>query len=130
MRLRVDDAVMAAMLLVFVSVAPSPVYVDGSATSEQAKDAASGLPLWRVRLLDATDEARDPQRLTVTIAAATAPAVPRLAPVRLRGLSVSLWGEAPLRASLRADAVEPAPQQSDTVSSSFLSDIDDVAGGE
>lgn len=124
MRLRVDDVVAAGLLLVFVSVAPSPVYVDGAATSEQAKDAASGLPLWRLRLLDATDETRDPQRVTVTIAAATAPAVPRLTPVRLRGLSVSLWGEAPLRASLRADAVEPAPQQSDTVSSSFLSDIE------
>lgn len=128
MRLRVDDAVAAAMLLVFVSVAPSPVYVDGSATTEQAKD-GNGAPLWRVRLLDATDESRDPQRLTVTIAASVAPAVPRLAQVRLRGLSVSLWGEAPLRASLRADAVEVVGSDAAPASaaSAFLSDIE---GGE
>lgn len=129
MRLRVDDAVMAAMLLVFVSVAPSPVYVDGVATAEQAKD-GDGVPLWRLRLLDATDETRDPQRLTVTIAAATAPAVPRLTPVRLRGLSVSLWGEAPLRASLRADAVEPVNPKTEPSPSDFLSDITDVEDGE
>ena len=125
MRLRVDDVVAAGLLLVFVSVAPSPVYVDGSATSEQAKD-GDGVPLWRVRLLDATDENRDPQRLTVTIAAATGPAVPRLTPVRLHGLSVSLWGEAPLRASLRADSVAPLPPDTAPApaASDFLSDIE------
>lgn len=116
----------AAQRMVAASVSPKMTYEDGQRTDTQATDRQTGAPLWRVSVfvMD-TDSSRAPEAISVTVPAAVAPALPVLQPVRFTGLRVMMWSGG---ASLRADGVQVA--SSDSSSSSFLSDIDDVAGGE
>lgn len=114
----------AAQQMLAAAVGPKSAYEDGRPTGAQATD-RDGTPLWRVTVfvMDA-DSSRAPEQVSVTVPAATAPALPQLAPIRFEGLRVLMWAGG---ASLRADSVEPAPPQS-AASSSFLSDIEE--GGE
>lgn len=113
----------AGQRMIAAAVSPKRAYdADGARTNQQATD-HDGRPLWRVAVFVMDeDSSRTPAQLSVTVPSATPPALPQLQPVVFHGLRVMMWSGG---ASLRADAVEPAPQQSDTVSSSFLSDIED-----
>ncbi len=116
--------------LVAAAVSPKREYDEtGHATDTQATDRTSGVPLWRVTVfvMD-VDSQRAPEQISVTVPAATAPALPVLQPVVFRGLRVMLWSGG---ASLRADSVEPvASDAARAPSSDFLSDIADVEDGE
>lgn len=105
------------------AVGPKSEYVDGKATGAQATDSA-GVPLWRVTVfvMDA-DTTRAPETISVTVPAAVAPALAQLQPVTFTGLRVLMWAGG---ASLRADSVEPLTDSASTVSSSFLSDIEEA----
>lgn len=111
----------AAPKMLAASVGPKTAYEDGKATSAQATDRQSGLPLWRVSVfvMDA-DTTRAPETISVTVPAQVAPALPALSPVRFHGLRVLLWSGG---ASLRADAVEAVTSEAAPVASSFLADV-------
>lgn len=124
----------AAQRMVAASVSPKMTYEDGKSTGAQATDRQTGVPLWRVSVfvMDA-DSSRAPEQVSVTVPAATAPALPQLAPIRFEGLRVLMWAGG---ASLRADSVEPLPPDTSPTaaptavsSDGFLSDID-VEDGE
>ncbi len=130
--LKIDPT--TAETFVAASVAPKMAYQDGARTDTQATDRATGAPLWRVTVfvMDA-DSSRAPEQVSVTVPAATAPALPQLAPIRFEGLRVLMWAGG---ASLRADSVEPLPPDTSPTaaptavsSDGFLSDID-VEDGE
>lgn len=120
--LKIDQSSAPKMLA--ASVAPKRVYEDGHVTDSQATDRATALPLWRVSAFVMSEDAtRAPETISVTVPAVAAPTLAQLQPVVFTGLRVLIWAGG---ASLRADSVEPTPQQSDTVSSSFLSDIEEA----
>lgn len=104
------------------AAAPRYVYRDGQRTDAQDTDHETGLPLWRVGVF-VMDEgsSRTPTSISVTVPAATAPAVIPLQPVRFTGLRVRTWSGG---ASFRADSV--APVADSAPASSFLSDIEEA----
>lgn len=121
----------AAQRFVAAAVSPRLAYRDGERTDTQEVDRATSLPLWRVTVfvMDA-DSSRTPAQLSVTVPAATAPAVAALQPVQFTGLRVRTWSGG---ASFRADSVEAvadSTQPDGSASSSFLSDINGVEDGE
>lgn len=119
----------AVARFVAAAVSPKREYDEsGHATDVQATDRATGYPLWRVSVfvMD-SDATRAPEQLSVTVPAATAPAIPALSPVRFEGLRVLIWSGG---ASLRADGVEPVNPKTEPSPSDFLSDITDVEDGE
>ncbi|RYQ44124.1 hypothetical protein, partial [Bifidobacterium pseudolongum] len=107
---------------------PKMAYEGGSRTDTQATDRA-GVPLWRVSVfvMDA-DATRAPETISVTVPAATAPALPQLQPVHFEGLRVTLWSGG---ASLRADSVQVvasdvAQHSAATATSGFLADVEEA----
>lgn len=116
----------AGQRMVAAAVSPRYAYRDGERTDVQDTDRATGWPLWRVTVF-VMDEgsSRTPAQLSVTVPAATAPAVAALQPVQFTALRVRTWSGG---ASFRADSVESVSPQSDasTSSSSFLSDIEEA----
>lgn len=113
----------AAKKFIAAAVAPRLAYRDGERTDTQEVDRATSLPLWRVTVfvMDA-DSSRTPAQLAVTVPAATAPALPLLAPVVFHGLRVRTWSGG---AVFRADSVEAVTPDS-APASSFLSDIEEA----
>lgn len=114
----------AAQRMVAASVSPKMTYEDGKSTGAQATDRQTGVPLWRVSVfvMDA-DATRAPETISVTVPAATAPALAQLQPVRFTGLRVMLWSGG---ASLRADSVQAVSPDPAAPTSSFLSDIEET----
>lgn len=120
--LKIDEASAEKMLA--ASVAPKLAYEGGQPTGAQATDRQTGAPLWRVSVfvMDA-DATRAPETISVTVPAATAPALAQLQPVRFTGLRVMLWSGG---ASLRADSVQAVSPDPAAPASSFLSDIEET----
>ena len=113
----------SAQQMLAAAVGPKMAYEDGKSTGAQATDRA-GVPLWRVSVfvMDA-DATRAPETISVTVPAATAPALAQLQPVRFTGLRVMLWSGG---ASLRADSVQAVSPDPAAPASSFLSDIEET----
>lgn len=93
---------------------------DGStrATGEQARDEATGLPLWVVDCLVDDDDARRAEVVGVTVPAADEPVTPKWRPVAFRNVTATIYVD---RASGRAqvsmkaeglDQVKAAPHTS------------------
>lgn len=115
--------------LLAASVSPKMEYEDGHVTTTQATDRQTGVPLWRVSVfvMDA-DATRAPETISVTVPAATAPALAQLQPVHFEGLRVTLWSGG---ASLRADSVQVvasdvAQHSAATATSGFLADVEEA----
>lgn len=120
----------AGQRMVAAAVSPKRAYdADGARTDTQATDHTTGEPLWRVSVFVMDSDAqRAPAQISVTVPAATAPALAQLQPVRFTGLRVMLWSGG---ASLRADSVQAvAPDAASTSSMSSSDFLSDIEGGE
>lgn len=117
----------AGQRMVAAAVSPRYAYRDGERTDVQDTDRATSLPLWRISVFVMDEDSnRTPAQLSVTVPAATAPAVAALQPVQFTGLRVRTWSGG---ASFRADSVQPVAPDA-APASDFLSDINGVEDGE
>jgi len=82
---------------------------DRRPTGNQARDEATGLPLWVIDVLVDDDDARRAEVVGVTVPAAEEPTTAKYQPVRFRGVTARIYSDrasGQARVSLVADGVE------------------------